>query len=73
MFDYDFNRERIFLEIAEAEIAAMRKTEDEETVVAVSEYDDLDDGLVRQVRCICTSCNTHGLVVSHPCWSFLLV
>ncbi|CAI5741307.1 unnamed protein product [Peronospora destructor] len=48
VFDYDFNRERIFLEIAEAEIAAMRKTEDEEKVAAVSKHDDLDAELARQ-------------------------
>ncbi|KAG1686965.1 hypothetical protein DVH05_005793 [Phytophthora capsici] len=48
VFDYDFNRERIFLEIAEAEIAAMRKAEDEEKAATVSEKDDSDDELARQ-------------------------
>jgi hypothetical protein len=48
VFDYDFNRERIFLEIAEAEIAAMRKAEEEEKATAV-EKDDSDDELARQV------------------------
>ncbi|KAK1929077.1 hypothetical protein P3T76_015370 [Phytophthora citrophthora] len=48
VFDYDFNRERIFLEIAEAEIAAMRKAEDEEKAAAASEKDDSDDELARQ-------------------------
>ncbi|KAH7470775.1 hypothetical protein PRIC1_003399 [Phytophthora ramorum] len=47
VFDYDFSRERIFLEIADAEIAAMRKAEEEEKVAA-SEKDDSDDELARQ-------------------------
>ncbi|GMF43309.1 unnamed protein product [Phytophthora fragariaefolia] len=47
VFDYDFTRERIFLEIAEAEIAAMRKAEEEEKAAA-SERDDSDDELARQ-------------------------
>ncbi|ETM02172.1 hypothetical protein L917_01308 [Phytophthora nicotianae] len=47
VFDYDFNRERIFLEIAEAEIAAMRKAEEEEKAVA-TERDESDDELARQ-------------------------
>ncbi|GMF29302.1 unnamed protein product [Phytophthora lilii] len=48
VFDYDFNREHIFLEIAEAEIAAMRKAEEEEKAAAASEKDDSDDELARQ-------------------------
>ncbi|CAH0478168.1 unnamed protein product [Peronospora belbahrii] len=40
IFDYDFNRERIFLEIAEAEIAAMRKAEDEQKLATANEQDD---------------------------------
>ncbi|KAJ8561998.1 hypothetical protein ON010_g7681 [Phytophthora cinnamomi] len=48
VFDYDFNRERIFLEIAEAEIAAMRKAKEEEQAAAASEKDDSDDELSRQ-------------------------
>ncbi|RMX64784.1 hypothetical protein KXD40_006543 [Peronospora effusa] len=48
VFDYDFNRERIFLEIVEAEIAAMRKTKDEEKEMAVNEHDALDDELAQQ-------------------------
>ncbi|RLN49954.1 hypothetical protein BBJ28_00019984 [Nothophytophthora sp. Chile5] len=51
VFDYDFNRERIFLEIAEAEIAAMRKSEEEAKAAAtVSEKDDSDEELSRHVR-----------------------
>ncbi|POM73047.1 Hypothetical protein PHPALM_10142 [Phytophthora palmivora] len=48
VFDYDFNRERIFLEIAEAEIAAMRKAAEEDKAVAASEQEDSDDELARQ-------------------------
>lgn len=44
VFDYDFNRERIFLEIAEAEISAMRKA----AMDAAEEKDNSDDELVRQ-------------------------
>ncbi|RLN37366.1 hypothetical protein BBJ28_00019732 [Nothophytophthora sp. Chile5] len=48
VFDYDFNRERIFLEIAEAEIAAMRKSEEEAKAAATpSEKDDSDEELSR--------------------------
>ncbi|KAE8981738.1 hypothetical protein PF011_g21909 [Phytophthora fragariae] len=44
VFDYDFNRERIFLEIA-----AMRKVKEEDKVAAAaSEKDDSDDELARQ-------------------------
>ncbi|KAG7399381.1 hypothetical protein PHYBOEH_009046 [Phytophthora boehmeriae] len=46
VFDYDFNRERIFLEIANAEIAAMKKAEEEDK--AVVEQDDTDDDLALQ-------------------------
>ncbi|OWZ01740.1 hypothetical protein PHMEG_00026812 [Phytophthora megakarya] len=45
VFDYDFNRERIFLEIAEAEIAAMRKAAEEHKAAT---EDDSDDELARQ-------------------------
>ncbi|KAF4316231.1 hypothetical protein BBO99_00007540 [Phytophthora kernoviae] len=48
VFDYDFNRERIFLEIADAEIAAMKKTEEEDKAAAAVEQDDSDDDLARQ-------------------------
>ena len=51
MFDYDFSRERVFLEIAEAEIAAKQRAEEEEkVVVAEGTQDKSDDELVRQVQ-----------------------
>uniref|UniRef100_A0AAV1VN87 Uncharacterized protein n=1 Tax=Peronospora matthiolae TaxID=2874970 RepID=A0AAV1VN87_9STRA len=49
VFDYDFSRERVFLEIAEAELAAKQKAEEEEKVaVAEGTQDGSDDELVRQ-------------------------
>ncbi|CAI5724800.1 unnamed protein product [Hyaloperonospora brassicae] len=49
VFDYDFSRERVFLEIAEAEIAAMRNAEEEEkAAVAARQQNGSDDELVRQ-------------------------
>ena len=51
VFDYDFSRERVFLEIAEAEIAAMRNAEEEEkATVAAGQQNGFDDELVRQVQ-----------------------
>ncbi|CEG48976.1 n-acetyltransferase 5 [Plasmopara halstedii] len=52
IFDYDFNRERIFLEIAEAEIAAMQKA-----AVDASEDNISDDELARQSARLSLSSN----------------
>ncbi|KAI9917158.1 hypothetical protein PsorP6_012371 [Peronosclerospora sorghi] len=48
IFDYDFNRERIFLEIAEAEIAAMHKATEVDKMDAVSEQDNSDEVLAQR-------------------------
>lgn len=52
MFDYDFNRERIFLEIAEAEISARREAEATEARAASNKADS-DEELSRQVCLLC--------------------
>uniref|UniRef100_K3XAH9 Uncharacterized protein n=1 Tax=Globisporangium ultimum (strain ATCC 200006 / CBS 805.95 / DAOM BR144) TaxID=431595 RepID=K3XAH9_GLOUD len=47
VFDYDFSRERVFLEIAAAEMDAKRKSEASAKPAASTSADDSDDELAR--------------------------
>lgn len=70
VFDYDFSRERVFLEIAAAEMQAKEaKSEVAAASKAFSVDDDSDDELARKVRLLAAVECVAGVVTST--WSLL--
>lgn len=70
VFDYDFSRERVFLEIAAAEMQAKEaKFEAAAASKALSVDDDSDDELAKKVRLLAAVECVVGVVVST--WSLL--